>query len=55
MPDVARGSPLARAALKAINDIGGQPERVGPLLLECLKSDDPQIRLCGGGSGTNWS
>jgi HEAT repeat protein len=42
--DVRGGSLSARAALEAVNRIGGARECVGPTLVECLQSGDERLR-----------
>jgi HEAT repeat protein len=42
--DAGQGGASARAALEAINRIGGDRELVGPVLVECLQSSDERLR-----------
>jgi HEAT repeat protein len=52
--DVGRGTPSARAALAAVNRIGGERADVGPVLVECLRSRDEGMRRLAAAGLADW-
>ena len=52
--DGGRGSPSARAALAAVNRIGGARAQVGPVLVECLRSGNERMRSLAASGLGNW-